>query len=136
MPAETALQDMASDSVDVQQGVDNTWQDSSIGSAPPSPKHLPPRVVVQNPNGDVSLGEDAHRLRHETADAHRKQQARIVSSLQPGGNRWLHIAFQAYATTLHNVLSSRKRLMLTPVGVVITWTHVHTRSQARLQSSV
>eukprot|EP00892_Ulva_mutabilis_P012712 jgi/Ulvmu1/9813/UM056_0054.1 len=92
-------------------------QCSSHGSAPPSPKELPPRIVVQNPNGDVSLGEDIHRLRHETIDASRKQQAHVAASLQPGGHRWLHIAFQTYAATLHSVLSSRKRLMLTPVGV-------------------
>lgn len=113
--------------LDGQATVTETGQQSSPGSEPPSPKHLPPRIVVQNPDGDVSLGEDTYRLRHETADAHRKQEAHLVASLQPGGHRWLHMAFQAYATTLHNVLSSRKRLMLTPVGALLTCIHAYLR---------
>lgn len=102
--------------VDDDHAAHSAEQCSSQGSAPPSPKQLPPRIVVQNPDGDVSLGEDAHRLRYESADANRKQQAHISASLQPGGHRWLHIAFQTYAATLHSVLSTRKRMMLTPVG--------------------
>lgn len=87
---------------------------------------LPARIVVQNPAGDVTLGEDITRLKHEVADAQKKHEAHNLESMQPGGQRWAQVAYHQYWLSLCVTLQARKRLMLSPIGVC---------SSANLQSS-
>lgn len=78
---------------------------------------LPARVVVQNPNGDVTLGEDTARLKHEASDAQKRRDAHHAQSMQPGGQRWAQVAYHQYWLSLCVTLQSRKRLMLSPIGL-------------------
>jgi hypothetical protein len=79
---------------------------------------LPPRIVVQNPAGDVTLGEDITRLKNEVADAQKRQEAHNLESMQPGGQRWAQVAYHQYWLSLCVTLQSRKRLMLSPIGAL------------------
>ena len=85
---------------------------------------LPPRVVVQLPDGGVQIGEDSQRLQHE-------QQAQQASSssnrpgasassnrpgAQPGTEQWLELRRLLYATALEAIALKRRRISHLLVG--------------------
>lgn len=77
---------------------------------------LPARIVVQNPAGDVTLGEDIFRLKDEVANAQKRHDELNVEAMQPGGERWAQVAYHQYWLSLCVTLQARKRLMLSPIG--------------------
>ena len=77
---------------------------------------LPARIVVQNPAGDVTLGEDVSRLKNEVADAQKRHEEHNLEAMQPGGERWAQVAYHQYWLSLCVTLQARKRLMLSPIG--------------------
>ena len=79
---------------------------------------LPARIVVQNPAGDVTLGEDLFRLKDEVANAQKRHDELNVEAMQPGGERWAQVAYHQYWLSLCVTLQARKRLMLSPIGTL------------------
>jgi hypothetical protein len=97
---------------------DNEAQSEAFTGACADSATLPARVVVQNPNGDVTLGEDTARLQHEVADAQKLREAHHAQSMRPGGQRWAQVAYHQYWLSLCVTLQARKRLMLSPIGML------------------
>lgn len=80
---------------------------------------LPARVVVELPDGDILLGEDSGRLRHEQPEPSsgaQPQPPRVGA--QPGSEQWLELRRLLYATGLQSLVLTRKRATSIILGVL------------------
>lgn len=84
---------------------------------------LPPRVVVELPDGGVQIGEDPQRLQHEQeAQANTANSRPAATSqghragAQPGTEQWLELRRLLYATALEAISLKRKRISSLLVG--------------------
>lgn len=83
---------------------------------------LPPRVVVQLPDGGVQIGEDSRRLQHEQQQQPTSNRPGASASnnrpgAQPGTEQWLELRRLLYATALEAIALKRKRISSLLVGV-------------------
>ena len=84
---------------------------------------LPPRVVVQLPDGGVQIGEDSRRLQHEqqqqqpTSNRPGASASNNRPGAQPGTEQWLELRRLLYATALEAIALKRKRISSLLVGV-------------------
>lgn len=90
---------------------------------------LPARVVVELPDGDILLGEDSGRLRHEQPEPSAQPQAPRVGA-QPGSEQWLELRRLLYATGLEAIVLTRKRATSIILGVLSG----HTGARASVQA--
>jgi hypothetical protein len=73
---------------------------------------LPPRVLVEQPDGRVFLGEDDKRLQGETAqDFELRQQAAL-----PRVQQWLALRRLLYGQSLNGLIKKRRRQALAMLG--------------------
>ena len=70
---------------------------------------LPPRIVVEQPDGGVILGEDDARLEGERHAFETDLAASQGQAAQPGTERWLDLRRLLYATALDTLVLTRKR---------------------------
>ena len=70
---------------------------------------LPPRIVVEQPDGQVYLGEDDARLEGERRDFEAQLQASQGQAALPGTERWLDLRRLLYASSLDALILTRKR---------------------------
>jgi hypothetical protein len=70
---------------------------------------LPPRIVVEQPDGDILLGEDADRLEPERCQTAANMEEVHRQSALPGTERFLELRRLLYATALENLVVTRRR---------------------------
>ena len=80
--------------------------DAAVAS---SPKALPPRVVVELPDGGVYLGEDDARLEGERQETAQHLESVRRQAALPGTERFLELRRLLYATALETLVVTRKR---------------------------
>jgi hypothetical protein len=90
--------------------VHNQGEQNRLGS-----HRLPPRVVVELPDGEVRIGEDSTRLQHEQREVDRQRPSQRTGA-QPGTEQWLELRRLLYATSLEAVSLKRKRFTILLVG--------------------
>jgi hypothetical protein len=73
------------------------------------PPPLPPRIVIEQPDGAVAMGEDNARLDGERADFEARLEASGGEAAQPGTDRWLDLRRLLYASALDSLIVTRKR---------------------------
>lgn len=96
--------------------VDNKAADPPANTEPqnaPVDTTLPPRVVVELPDGEVQIGEDSQRLQHEqvqVAGTANRNGSTHRAGAQPGTEQWLELRRLLYATALEAISIKRKRI--------------------------
>lgn len=102
--------------------VDNKAADPPANTEPqnaPVDTTLPPRVVVELPDGEVQIGEDSQRLQHEQvqlAGTANRNGSTHRAGAQPGTEQWLELRRLLYATALEAISIKRKRISTLLVG--------------------
>jgi hypothetical protein len=84
--------------------------------------HLPPRIVVEMPDGGVKLGEDNSRL-HKLGDAapggvRHKSQQQMPPGIQPGSTRWANMVACQYGLALRQAIYQRAKVFAFPIGAL------------------
>lgn len=70
---------------------------------------LPPRIVVELPDGGVFLGEDDERLVDERQAVAQQQALTTSQAALPGTEVWVEMRRLLYATALDTLVLTRKR---------------------------
>ena len=76
---------------------------------PAGGSNLPPRVIVELPDGTQFLGEDEAQLADEREQYDRDVSAAQGDAAQPGTERWLELRRLVYVSSLEGLMLARQR---------------------------